>query len=60
MNAYEEILGASLSVRQRAILRLALSFYTWRTLVREAGLEPHAAVETMVRAIDCSSKLNKI
>lgn len=36
---------------QRAILGLALSFFTWRTLVRERGLTPAAAVRAMVEAI---------
>jgi AcrR family transcriptional regulator len=49
--AYHEVLGAKLSVRQRAMLRLALSFWTWRTLVREAGLKSAAAA--MVEAIGC-------
>jgi hypothetical protein len=35
-------------------LRLALSFFTWRTLVRESGLKPDAAVGAMVQAIDCA------
>ena len=34
------------------MLRLTLSFYTWRTLVRENGLKPEAAVEAMIEAID--------
>jgi AcrR family transcriptional regulator len=50
--AYQEVLGAKQSVKQRAVLRLALSFFTWRTLVREGGLKPGAAVEAMVHAID--------
>jgi hypothetical protein len=37
-------------------LRLALSFFTWRTLVRESGLKQGAAVEAMVRAINCAGK----
>ena len=54
MTAYQEVLGAKLSVKQRAVLRLALSFFTWRTLVRDGGLRPGAAVEAMVQAIDCA------
>jgi AcrR family transcriptional regulator len=50
--AYQEVLGAELSARQRAVLRLALSFFTWRTLVREGGLEQDAAVGVMLRAVD--------
>ena len=37
--------------RTRALLQLALSFFTWRTLVREGGLDTSGAVEAMVRAI---------
>jgi hypothetical protein len=32
-----EVLGTKLSTKQRAVLRLALSFFTWRTLVRESA-----------------------
>jgi AcrR family transcriptional regulator len=53
MAAYQEVLGAKLSTKQRALLHLALSFFTWRTLVREAGLNQDAAVKAMVQAIDC-------
>jgi AcrR family transcriptional regulator len=52
--AYREVLGERLSAGQRAMLRLALSFFTWRTLVRDGGLEPAAAVKGMVQAIDCA------
>ena len=51
MAAYWGTLGAKLNARQRAMLGLALSFFTWRTLVREGGLKPTAAVEAMVQAI---------
>ncbi len=37
-----------LSETGQAALSLALSFYSWRTLVRDAGLPPDAAVEIMV------------
>jgi AcrR family transcriptional regulator len=50
--AHHEVLGAKLNAKQHAMLHLALSFHTWRTLVRESGLKPAAAVEAMVRAID--------
>jgi AcrR family transcriptional regulator len=53
MAAYHEVLGATLGSKQRAMLRLALSFYTWRTLVRDGGLKRSAAVGTTVRAIEC-------
>jgi AcrR family transcriptional regulator len=50
--SYHEVLGEKLDAKQRALLHLALSFYTWRTLVREAGLKQSAAVEAMVQAIE--------
>lgn len=53
MAASAEVLGAKLSAKQRALLRLALSFFTWRTLVSEDGLEPTAAVDAMVDSIAC-------
>jgi AcrR family transcriptional regulator len=51
MAAYGEVLGANLRAKQRAVLRLALSFFTWRTLVRDGGLTTGAAVEAMVQAV---------
>ena len=54
MGAYAEVLGAGLDARQRAMLRLAMSFFTWRTLARDAGLGQDAAVDAMVRAILCA------
>jgi AcrR family transcriptional regulator len=52
MAVYGEVLGAKLSAKQRALLRLALSFFTWRTLARETGLKQGAAVAVMVQAIE--------
>lgn len=49
--ACQEVLGAGLSARQQALLHLALGFSTWRSLVRESGLTPNAAVAAMVEAI---------
>ena len=51
MAAYHEVLGAKMTAKQRAMLQLALSFFTWRTLVG-GGLKPGAAVEAMLQAID--------
>lgn len=51
MAAYREVLGAKLDARQRALLRVALGFFTWRALVSEAGSSTDAAVDTMVDAI---------
>jgi AcrR family transcriptional regulator len=50
--AYHDVLGANLDTKQRAMLNLALSFFTWRTLVRDNGLKPAAAVKAMVQAIE--------
>lgn len=50
--AYHEVLGAKLPARQRAMLQLALSFFTWRSLVQDSGLSRSAAVTAMVDAID--------
>lgn len=50
--AWHDVLGGTLDAKQRAMLHLALSYFTWRSLVREAGLSSGAATETMVRAIE--------
>ena len=52
MAAYPDVLGEKFNARQRAMLHLALSFHTWRTLLHEAGLNPGDAVEAMVEAVD--------
>lgn len=52
IHAYHEVLGANLSAKQRAMLGLALSFFTWRTLTRDQGLKQTAAVKAMVQAIE--------
>jgi len=49
---WHEVLGANLKARQRPILNLALSFFTWRTLVRDGGLTRRTAAHLMVQAID--------
>jgi len=54
MAAVQEVLGARLGTKQRAVLRLALSFFTWRTLVREGGLKRSAAAGAMIQAINCA------
>jgi AcrR family transcriptional regulator len=51
MASYNEVLGAGLNAKQRALLTLALSFHTWRTLTAEANLKQPAAVTAMVNAI---------
>jgi len=52
--AYHQVLGAQLSASQQAALNLALSFHTWRTLVRDSGLQSAAAVDVMVKAVDAA------
>jgi AcrR family transcriptional regulator len=54
MAAYHEVLGSKLNAKQRALLHLALSYFTWRTLAREAGLKTAAAAKAMVQAIECA------
>jgi AcrR family transcriptional regulator len=53
MAAYYEVLGRKLGAKQRAVLRLALSYFSWRTLARDGGLQQAAAVDAMVQAVDC-------
>jgi AcrR family transcriptional regulator len=53
--AWNEVLGTRLGAQQRAMLQLALSFFTWRTLIRDAGLKQATAVRTMVHAIESAS-----
>lgn len=52
MRAYHEVLGTGLGPNQRAMLGLMLSFFTWRTLVREGGLNQDSAVALAVHAVD--------
>ena len=52
MAACADALGEKLNAQQRALLRLALSFFTWRTLARESGMKQAAAVGAMVAAIE--------
>jgi AcrR family transcriptional regulator len=54
MAAYQTVLGGGMSVRQRALLHLALQFATWRALVRDSGLKQADAVDAMVHAIAAS------
>ena len=51
IGGWHEVLGEGLSKTQQALLHLALSYHSWRALVREAGLSDGAAVDTLVRAI---------
>jgi AcrR family transcriptional regulator len=53
MAAYREALGTDLNATQRVLLELALSFFTWRSLVRESGFTQEVAAGAMVQAIAC-------
>jgi AcrR family transcriptional regulator len=53
--SYQEVLGGTLNPKARAMLLLALSYFTWRTLVRDAGLTTAEAAETMVQAIETAN-----
>ena len=54
VKSYVEVLGEKLSAKQKPMLALALSFYTWRTLAREGGLTPAAAAGQIEQAIAAS------
>lgn len=49
--AWHEVLGEQLDAKQRPMLALALSYHTWRTLTREAGLTQDEAVKAMLGAL---------
>jgi hypothetical protein len=36
------------------MVRLALGYFTWRSLARDSGLDRSAAVRAMVRAVEAS------
>jgi AcrR family transcriptional regulator len=50
--AWHEVLGGKLRAKQRAMLHLALSYFSWRALVLEGSLKQAAAVKLMVQAIE--------
>ena len=52
MASCADVLGTKLNAKQRAMLQLALGFFTWRTLVRDAGLKSQAAAKAMVQAVE--------
>ncbi len=53
------IKGMRFSRELNAALGLSLSFHTWRSLVKEGGLNREAAVEFMVRAVHCATEKPK-
>ena len=56
LRACHAVLGRALTARQRAILWLALGFFTWRALVREGGLGQKAAVDAMAQAVEAAGR----
>ena len=52
MASYSDVLGSKLGARQRAMLQLALGFFTWRSLVRDSGLKSASAAKAMAQAIE--------
>jgi AcrR family transcriptional regulator len=53
---YDQVLGEGLAPPARALLRLALDYATWRSLVRDSSLTHDEAVRTMVEAITAASR----
>jgi len=51
MASIEEVLGEGLTDTQRAMLRLALGYSTWRSLARDSALAPEDIVAAMNKAI---------
>lgn len=51
LTAIAEVLGAGLSPEQRAMLPLAMSFHSWRTLASESGMTSAQAAAAMRRAV---------
>ncbi len=43
-----------------ALVGLALAFATWRTLARDHGLDPSAAVELMVHIVSCAAAASRV
>jgi AcrR family transcriptional regulator len=48
---WHDVLGEKLDAKQRMMLHVALSFFTWRTLTQQAGVKQAAAVTLMVEAV---------
>jgi AcrR family transcriptional regulator len=51
LGAIAASLSPGLGARGKAALTLAMSFHSWRTLTRDAGLKPSTAVELMARTV---------
>jgi AcrR family transcriptional regulator len=51
IESYHQALGAELGVRPRALLAVAISFFTWRSLTRDGGLTSADAADAMAQAV---------
>jgi AcrR family transcriptional regulator len=51
MAAYRQVLGAELSAPQRALLEVALSYFTWRSLTGDGGQDTPTAAATIAEAL---------
>jgi len=51
LGEYEKVLGEGMVGGRRALLRVALGYPTWRSLARDSGLSPAAAISTMTNAL---------
>ena len=61
MDAFQATLSRGLRPGRdlNAVLGLALSFHTWRSLVKEGGLSTDAAVAFVLRAVQCAAEKPK-
>lgn len=55
MQRYREVLGDGLEAKQRAMLPLALSYFTWRSLTRDGGLDTAEAADAMASALSVAA-----
>lgn len=51
MGELHAVLGEGFNDKQQAMLRVAVSFFTWRTLTRDSSLQDNAAVDAMAAAV---------
>jgi AcrR family transcriptional regulator len=54
-SAYEKVLGEGMTAVQRALLRVALNYFTWRSLVRDSGLSSARAAKVMAAAVPAAA-----
>jgi AcrR family transcriptional regulator len=61
MNAFQAALNRGLRPGRelKAVVGLAMSFHTWRSLVKEGGMSIDAAVAFVLRAVQCAAEKPK-